>query len=122
MWLIVEGVETYQYEEIAVRLTAKVNGLEFIYPSETGAEWMKVGPEMSSQRFELPPARHGYDVSFTMTAQADSRTLEFISQWKEHVTKVPFKGKYNLHAFDPQSRTRGREVQAVVTYSLISDE
>jgi len=123
VFLIIRNVTAYALEEpVLVRVTAKVNGLAFVYPSGTEAQWIEVGPSMSPQKFALPRSRSGYEVSFTMVAKLRTREVKFISQWKEHVTLLPFTSEYEVHGFDPQSNSRSATVDAVIMYQLLTEK
>jgi hypothetical protein len=47
-----------------VRVTATVNGVEYIYPNLPGVDWLEIGPEMAGQTFQLP-LRDTYLVRFS---------------------------------------------------------
>jgi len=94
------------------------DGVDYVYPSLTDAEWMEVSPDMSSQRFRLPPASRGYDVKFKMAGWYAGKEFSMISQWVEHVDNLPFSGRYDLHVLHPESRTRSGEISATVMYEI----
>lgn len=119
IWLHIKGVTVYDVDEdVAVRVTGTINGNIFVYPSGTEAEWIRVGPNMSPQKFKVPYSKNGYSVRYSMLARAKDRTLKFISQWTEPVTTLPFVKPYHLHAFDPESKTRDSKVGATIEYAL----
>ena len=49
-WLIVQGVELFgsgSSSFAGVRVSAKVNGVTYMYPTFPGIEWLEVGPDMA---------------------------------------------------------------------------
>lgn len=101
-WLIVQGVELFgsgasSYE--GVRVSAKVNGVTYIYPTFAGIEWLEVGPDMAPQQFKLPPSDRGYDLQFSMTAKQKGAVgkAEYVNVEFTHVDEVPYVGTYRLY-------------------------
>lgn len=119
-WLVIKGInaDSLTEKELKVRVTAKVNGVEYVYPSLEGVKWMQVGPEMSPQRFKLSPTAGAYEVSFVMEGIYKNAPFKMLSQWVEQVSKLPFSGKYNLHTFDIRSATRSATVSASIEYEI----
>jgi hypothetical protein len=54
-----------------VQVLAIVNGTTFVHPSVGGVKWMKVGPDMSVKRIELPHSNR-YDIRFEMRFRGGS--------------------------------------------------
>ena len=105
---------------VAVRVTAYVNGTPFRYPSLAGVEWLKVGPAMSSQAFQLPKSDK-YEVRFEMAMKGTSpgTTGEFVSQQVVTVTKLPHSGDYNVYRKEEGvGVTRSASVEAAVRFAL----
>jgi hypothetical protein len=117
-WLVVEGVEIYGaglgWKKV-VKVTADVNGVNYVYPTLPGVEWLEPGPDMSPQRFKLPEVRNGYDVRFSMMAHdavthdaggsnggpqriksSEGSGYDFASVDSVHVGSFPFSGQYTL--------------------------
>lgn len=108
-----------------VRITAYVNGTEFVYPSIAGVRWMKVGPEMSETSFELPKSTE-YHIRFEMLMREresyeDKRKsnitqFRFASQEIERVITAPNKLEYELYRVD--GMTPSSSMSAVILYEL----
>lgn len=117
LWLSIDGVGLFgELEGGKVKVTAKVNGLEYHYPSLEGIEWLEVGPTMSAQQFRLPRAREGYDIRFTMVVKKDDETVRMVSQSTDHFSTTPFRGRYRLHRVGEEN-TRMPSVGAEIEYS-----
>jgi hypothetical protein len=70
VWLTIKRAELYgPLAGAEIRVTAKVNGTEFTYPTLEGVEWLGVGPQMASQQFRIPPATQ-YELQFTHRSAA----------------------------------------------------
>ena len=106
-----------QNPDVAVRVTAFVNGTPFRYPSLSGIEWLQVGPAMSAQSFPLPKSDR-YELRFEMAMKEPSSTTirEFVSQQTITVTKLPFSGDYNV--FRKEGVTRSASVDASVRFAI----
>jgi len=122
VWLIVKGVELVLPlgESPRVKVTARVNGSEYVYPSLEGVEWMRVGPEMSAQRFRIPEAKSGYDVRFTMIVDDGNERVRMVSMNTNYIDQLPSSSGYSLYRVDDEA-TRGASVVAVVKYELTRD-
>ena len=103
--------------DVAVQVTAYVNGTPFRYPSLAGVEWLKVGPSMSSQTFQLPKSDK-YEVRFEMVMKGSSSatTGHFVSQQVVTVTKLPHGAEYNVYR--KEGVTRSASVEAAVRFTL----
>ncbi|WP_339137519.1 MAG: hypothetical protein WGN25_05560 [Candidatus Electrothrix sp. GW3-4] len=131
VWMIIEGLEFFAARPGAqVRVTANVNGTNFLYPSVGGIEWLEVGPSMSSQVYHLPPTRERYLVRFEAEVRIPARAgkeeiLGKLTSVKEDIIAaqgdIPFSGKYILHTFDPVHMARGAEARAMLLYRLTYD-
>jgi hypothetical protein len=119
--LIIRGVKAYEFqnESVKVKVIATVNGIKYVYPSGTKAEWLEIGKNMSAQSFILPPTKNSYDISFTMVTLHEGKEIEMISQWVESIKNLPFNGEYELHAYHPASKTRSGNVSASILYEII---
>lgn len=112
-----EGVDVFSgFEGAKVKVTAKVNGLEYRYPSLEGVEWMEVSPTMSSQQFRLPRFQHGYDVRFTMILRKHGEEIRMVSQQTDHFEAAPFHGRYSLYEVGAEA-TRSGGIGAQIRYS-----
>ena len=102
-----------------VQVSAFVNGTEFLYPSIGGVEWLKVGPAMAGQTFKLPKAEQ-YEVRFEMRKRTgpDPAVARLLSQETVTLARVPRRGSYSLHGFDPVGLTRSGTVSAEVLFSF----
>ena len=117
LWLSIDGVDLFgRMDRGKVKVTAKVNGIEYQYPSLEGVEWMEVGPTMSSQQFRIPRAKDGYNVRFSMLVRLEGNDIKMVSQRTEHFNTAPFKGRYRLHRLGKEN-TRAATVEAEIAYS-----
>jgi len=130
-WLVVEGMEFFAALPGAqVRVTANVNGTEYVYPSVGGVEWLEVGPGMSAQKFRLPPERDEYIVRFEadvrVPGKGKQRTitgkLTSVAEDIVHAPgDIPHAGRYVLHTFDPVHMARSAEANAELSYRITYD-
>jgi hypothetical protein len=118
LWLSIDGVDLFgKIDSGKVKVTAKVNGIEYQYPSLEGIEWMEVGPTMSSQQFRVPRANGGYNIRFTMVVRHEGNDIKMVSQRTEHFNTAPFNGRYRLYRIGEEN-TRGATVEAEIEYSV----
>ena len=118
VWLEIKGVELFGTSSGGkVKVTAKINGVEYRYPSLEGVEWMEVGPEMSHQQFRVPRARDDYQVRFVMTLRSHGHDYEMVSQQTDYVRTLPHEGLYSLYRVG-EERTRSAGIEAEVKYAL----
>ena len=105
----------------AIKVYAFVNGIEFFYPSVAGVEWVEVGPQMSGHSFDLPEAEN-YDIRFEIkkrsTDSDNARLAHLVSQKVVRISGPAISERYQLHGFDPASRTRSGSVSAEVVFSI----
>ncbi|HUP62691.1 MAG TPA: hypothetical protein VNA69_19980 [Thermoanaerobaculia bacterium] len=123
-WLIVKGVEMYgPYRDAQVKVTAIVNGTEYLYPSVPGVDWLAVGPTMAPQQFKLPrPGPDGYEIRFNMLLRESARPeaeRSYTSVKSAFVRSLPFDGGYELHLV--QRGVRGHGVAGKVRFSVTSN-
>ena len=117
LWFSIDGVDLFGgLEGGKVKVVAKINGLEYRYPSLEGVEWMEVGPTMSSQQFRLPRAEEGYSVRFTMTLKKNGETVRLVSQRTDHFAKAPFHGRYSVYRVGEEN-SRAASVDAQIEYT-----
>jgi hypothetical protein len=130
-WLVIEGLEFFAALPGAqVRVTAYVNGSEYVYPSAGGVEWLEVGPAMSAQKFRLPPAADEYIVRFEAAVrvprkgkkpQATGALTSVAEDVVNVATDIPFAGRYILHTFDPVHMARSAQANAELSYRITYD-
>jgi hypothetical protein len=130
-WLVIEGMEFFAALPGAqVRVTAYVNGTEYVYPSVGGVEWLEVGPGMSAQKFRLPPADDDYIVRFEAAVRVPQKgkkpqatgTLTSVAEDVVNVaTDIPFSGRYILHTFDRVHMARSAQANAELVYRITYD-
>ncbi|MFN8470029.1 MAG: effector-associated domain EAD1-containing protein [Caldilineaceae bacterium] len=130
-WLVVEGMEFFAALPGAqVRVTANVNGTEYVYPSVGGVEWLEVGPGMSAQKFRLPPASDEYIVRFAADVRVPGKgkqraitgKLTSVAEDIVHVAgDIPYAGRYVLHTFDPVHMARSADANAELSYRITYD-
>jgi hypothetical protein len=125
-WLIITGVRIFGLDssgEPRVRVTATVNGVRYTYPSGTEAKWVRLGPDMSNQRFLLPPTKEGYNIRFSMEGVYQEQPFKMISQSEKFVKvkSIPFEGSYSLHSFDLNTGSRSGSADGSVLYVVTSD-
>jgi hypothetical protein len=112
IWLCIDGVESYEYHDSSdVRIKAIVNGVEFVYPSVGGVEWLGIGPSMAGQVYRLPRTRDVYRVRFeaqtkwTNPEYDDYTEYSHFKSVKEVIIDpkedVPFEERYLLYEFTP---------------------
>lgn len=79
-WLVIKRVRLYLGDEDdwRVQVIATVNGNKYTYPSSTTAKWVKLGPNMSPQRFSLPPSRNGYQVRFELEGMYRNKPIKML--------------------------------------------
>jgi hypothetical protein len=54
-WLTIKGITGFgRLADKAVQVAATINGVDYIYPTSPGIEWLQIGPEMAPQTFEIP--------------------------------------------------------------------
>ena len=115
--LCITGVNLFpDTPKASVRVTAIVNGTEFVYPSLEGVQWLQVGPSMSPQCFRLPDSINGYQMRFEMTLKDRQVTKQMKSTEVVQADKPPLNRKYALHVVS--SMTRGADVSAEVLFTL----
>lgn len=129
-WLVVEGLDFGAAREGAqVRITATVNGAEYVYPSVGGVEWLAVGPAMSPQKFRLPGGQE-YVIRFSAAVRVAGRgdeppTLGALTSVNEDIVAVPrdlpYAGRYILHTFDPVHMARSADASARLIYRVTFD-
>lgn len=121
--LKIHSVELFPPSETAsVKVMAFVNGTTFTYPSVGGVEWLQVSPSMSGQIFHLPKVEKN-EIRFEMlkrepkdrTAQKPAKLL---SQETILFREGSVEGRYRLHGFDSDSKTRSGTASAEIIYSI----
>jgi hypothetical protein len=130
-WLVVEGMEFFAARPgVQVRVTANVNGTEYVYPSVGGVEWLEVGPGMSAQKFRLPPESDEYIVRFEAAVRVPGKgkqravtgKLTSVTEDIVHVAgDIPYTGRYVLHTFDPVHMARSAQANAELSYRITYD-
>lgn len=125
-WLVITGVKIYGVASSGdprVCVTATVNGVRFTYPSGTEAQWVRLGPDMSPQRFLLPPTKEGYNIKFSMEGIYHEQPFKMISQSEKfvRVENIPFEGSYSLHSFELDTGSRSGSTDGSVLYVVTSD-
>jgi hypothetical protein len=128
LWLIIDRVEFFAAKPgVQIRLTADVNGTQFIYPSRAGIQWLEVGPSMAAQAFRLPPTDRRYAVRFealvripaTDTQPQINGELKSVNeQIIDIATDLPYAGRYILHTFDPVHMARSANAEAEVRFRI----
>jgi|GEM_PF-3767888 len=114
--------------EAEVRVTAYVNGTEFVHPSVGGVQWMRVGPSMSEKIIPLPKADR-YEISFEMTFRSEkklsggTKSLQVRSGFQKAksqmvtpVSTLPFSEDYRLYLVNDGSRAAS--VKAIIPYEI----
>jgi hypothetical protein len=128
LWLIIDGVDFFAAKPgIQIRLTADVNGTQFVYPGRAGVQWLEVGPGMASQVFRLPPTDRRYVVRFEAVVripatdaqpQIDGELKSVNERIIDIGTDLPYAGRYVLHTFDPVHMARGANAEAEVRFRI----
>jgi hypothetical protein len=70
-WLTIKGVTAFGSYGDDIRVTATVNGINYIYPTLPGVTWMEIGPDMAPQIFQIP-VRELYSVRFSAQTKGGS--------------------------------------------------
>jgi len=114
-WLTIKGVTAFgRGNGQGVRVTATVNGLEYIYPTLPGVEWLQIGPEMAPQSYQIP-VRDSYTVRFAAELRNGS---SLVSVEEQHLSSTTDGIKiYGLRELDRGQRgsTAGAEVRYAIT-------
>jgi hypothetical protein len=116
-WLTLKGVTAFgRGSGVGVRVTATVNGIEYIYPSLPGVDWLEIGPEMAPQSFQIP-IRDIYTIRFSARLR-DGR--DFVSVEEQRVKGNTDGIKtYDVHALDRGQRAA--PVTAQIRYTISRD-
>lgn len=126
-WLIIERVDAFGYPEGSeVRVIATVNGVEYVYPTLGGIEWLEIGPTMAAQSFRLPASADAYTIRFAAEVRtpgdesaAPSRLISVQEEVINVPADLPFEGTYGLHLLNDMSRAA--RVSAEVVYRVTYD-
>lgn len=126
-WLVIERLDAFgAFAGRQMRVTAHVNGVDYLYPSLSGVEWLEVGPTMSSQSFRLPTTADTYVIRFSAEVRPlagdDAAPSQLVSVHEDVIAvpaDLPYKGIYALHLLGDQSRVA--RVAAEVVYSVTYD-
>lgn len=133
IFLTIKGIKLFPDDpNVEVQVRAIVNGTTFVHPSVGGVKWMKVGPDMSEKRIELPRSDR-YDIRFEMTLRnggsfvgTGAKRLEAEhasqtgSQLVRTVWQLPFSEEYKL--YDIVGQSRAPSVRATVSYTVSQDQ
>lgn len=79
-WLTINGVTLFGFGSgRGIRVTATENGIEFVYPTLPGVEWLDVGDTKAPQTFPLPTAD-----TYTIRFAAELRNGRRLVSVEEH--------------------------------------
>jgi hypothetical protein len=90
-----------------------VNGVDYVYPTLPGVDWLEVGPDMAPQSYQLP-IRDTYIVRFAAMLQ-DGMLLASV---EEHRVTGATDGTKAYALRQVNSRTRSAPITAEVRYSI----
>lgn len=125
-WFMVDGVEFYgssYYHGLEIQISADINGVIYKYPSKGGVEWLEVGPDMAGQVFHLRPTKVRYTIRFEARVRVANQP-ERIEQLKSvqevfiDLTRIPYEGRYILHAFDQVRGSRAASADAALKFRI----
>jgi hypothetical protein len=120
--LSVDRIELFGFDDSpnrAVQVFAHVNGTTFRYPSLAGVDWLQVGPDMSPQRFTLPPTSNMYEITFDATLNDGVRLVsqDTDSVKASEIASERRRFSYALHKVGAE-KTRSAGIAATVWYTL----
>lgn len=116
IYLRISRIELFPKEDSAeIKLIADVNGTLYTFPSEGGAEWMRVGPDMNKKIFPMPKSERyvvGLRLVFKDGRSASGEAIDILraaNAAASDVPAVPFAGTFKLRPI-----TAGVSSQAVL--------
>lgn len=116
-WLVIKGVTGFgSVAGKGVRVTANVNGIDYMYPSIAGVEWMQIGPEMASQTFQIP-VRDTYTLRFAAQLR-DGPALVSVEEQRVN-SKTNGVATYGVRQLDRGQRSAS--IAAEIRYTISRD-
>lgn len=113
-WMTITGITGYgRLKGAGVRVTATVNGTEYIYPSLPGVDWLQIGPEMAPQTFQIP-VRDVYAVRFSANVRDGTELVSVQEQYVQGSTSGIM--TYGVHELDQGQRNA--PVSADINYKI----
>jgi hypothetical protein len=127
VYLRISSIALYPSESTAeIRIISSVNGTEYTFPSEGGAKWMRVGPDMNRKIIPIPTAAK-YVVAFRMEFRDGRKAVgEPVEVFDAPQTAsgstapvapaVPYGAQFKL--YQVQSNSTSPSVAGVVSYEM----
>lgn len=119
--LSVSGFPFEMDENTQIRLRIDVNGNVYNYPNLDGVDWVRTGPIMAAQWFNILPNESGYDIRFEGDVREGEREARLVNLETVRHDDGPVEARYELYPVDTDQRARGAIPVASIRYTLTAN-